>query len=103
MAVIHQMSLQPTPREVVRTGAPGHRAAGKPAGKVEEKTIRSTEPQPPTLPDTSQSKFGLRDYSIGEKQGKLRLGKGEDTCFYTFVWPHVVNSMVSYILTIQMV
>lgn len=93
------MSLQPTPGEVVRAGAPGHRAAGKTAGKVEEKTIRSTEPQPPTLPDTSQNKFGLRDYSTGEAE----TGKGEDTCFYTFVWPHVANSMVSYMLTIQMV
>lgn len=54
-------AFSPLPGKVARAEAPGDRAAGKPVGKVEEKTIRSTAPQPPTLPDTSLSKFGLRE------------------------------------------
>lgn len=68
------MSLQPTPGEVAG-GTSGDRAAGKPAGKVEEKTIRSTAPQPPTLPDTSPSKFGLRDSAQG-KTREAETGEG---------------------------
>lgn len=69
-------AFNPPPGKVAKAEAPGDRAAGKPVGKVEEKTIRSTAPQPPTLPDTSLSKSGLRDHRGKTREAETGEGGG---------------------------